>query len=103
MGGRIDELSMQKLMILLIGLIGGVPRSADGTVLAQTAGGLQFAAQTFTAQESDRNVAITVIRTGDTSAPLSVNYATSDRSAIAGADYIAQSGTLTFMAGETNK
>ena len=34
---------------------------------------------------------------------VSVNYATSDGTAVAGADYTATSGTLTFAAGETSK
>ena len=36
-------------------------------------------------------------------APVSVDYATSDGTAVAGADYTAASGTLTFAAGETSK
>ena len=36
-------------------------------------------------------------------APVRVDYATSDGTAVAGADYTAASGTLTFAAGETSK
>jgi hypothetical protein len=35
--------------------------------------------------------------------PVSVNFATADGSAVAGADYIATSGTVTFAPGETNQ
>ena len=35
--------------------------------------------------------------------PVTVHYATSDGTAIAGSDYVAQSGTLTFAPGETQK
>jgi hypothetical protein len=35
--------------------------------------------------------------------PVTVHYATADGTAIAGKDYVAQSGTLTFAAGETQK
>lgn len=35
--------------------------------------------------------------------PVTVNFATADGTAVAGADYVAQSGTLTFAAGETQK
>ncbi|UFN49473.1 cellulase family glycosylhydrolase [Roseomonas sp. OT10] len=36
-------------------------------------------------------------------APVSVAYATADGTALAGSDYVAQSGSLTFAAGETRK
>jgi len=45
----------------------------------------------------------TVTRGGDTSAAVSVNYATADATATAPADYTATSGTLTFLADETTK
>jgi Calx-beta domain len=48
-------------------------------------------------------VTVTVIRAGDPSAPVSVQYATSNGSATAGSDYVATSGTLNFAAGETSK
>ena len=35
--------------------------------------------------------------------PVSVNFATADGTAVAGSDYVAKSGTLTFAAGETQK
>lgn len=37
------------------------------------------------------------------SEPISINYATADRTAIAGTDYVAQTGTVTFYPGETSK
>ena len=45
----------------------------------------------------------TVTKTGGTSGSFSVNYATANGSAMAGSDYTAASGTLTFAAGETTK
>ena len=42
-------------------------------------------------------------RSGDTADPVTVHYATSDGTALAGADYAATSGTLTFAAGQTSK
>jgi CSLREA domain-containing protein len=45
----------------------------------------------------------TVTRTGDTSGPSSVNFATSNGSATAPSDYQATSGTVTFAATETTK
>jgi len=51
------------------------------------------------------NFVFTVTRTGDLSGPSSVNFATADLSASsgAGADYAAQTGTLTVAPGETTK
>jgi hypothetical protein len=46
---------------------------------------------------------MTVVRTGDTSGPASVNYSTSNGTATAGADYTTTSDTLSFAAGETSK
>jgi len=44
-----------------------------------------------------------VVRSGDTSATVSVDYTTTGGIATPGADYIAQSETMSFVAGETNK
>jgi len=53
--------------------------------------------------ESNTVLQIKVLRTGDESATVSVDYATSDSSAIAGSDYTATSGTLHFVPGELTK
>ena len=45
----------------------------------------------------------TVTRSGDTSGTTTVDFATSDGTAIAGADYNANTGTLTFNPGEASK
>ena len=46
---------------------------------------------------------MTVIRSGDLSGTSTVNYATTDGSAVAGQDYNAASGTITFTPGEASK
>jgi hypothetical protein len=46
---------------------------------------------------------VTVRRLGDTTAPATVNYRTQDGSAIAGKDYTAVSGTLSFAPFEVEK
>jgi len=58
---------------------------------------------TFKASESQLGVAIPILRTGSTNAAVSVQYATADIEARAGADYIATNGLLTFGPGEVAK
>jgi hypothetical protein len=48
-------------------------------------------------------ITFTVTRSANTSQTTTVNYATADGSAVAGVDYRATSGTLTFAPGETTK
>ncbi|MDI1287876.1 MAG: Calx-beta domain-containing protein [Reyranella sp.] len=45
----------------------------------------------------------TVTLSAASATPVTVNYATANGTATAGSDYVAQSGTLTFAAGETQK
>ena len=47
--------------------------------------------------------AFTVTLSAAATAPVTVHFATADGTATAGSDYVAQSGTLTFAAGETQK
>jgi hypothetical protein len=61
---------------------------------------LQFSAASYTVHEDDGQVAVTVTRTGESAGSVSVNYATSDGSAVAGNDYAAASGTLTWADGD---
>jgi len=64
---------------------------------------LQFSASTYNVNESAGFLNITITRSGDTSGPSSVAYATSNATAREGRDYIAAQGTLHFAAGETSK
>jgi hypothetical protein len=64
---------------------------------------LQFSAANYLAGEGDRGVLITVNRTGNTSVPATVDFATSDGTAKQISDYEVASGTLSFAAGETTK
>src|SRR6185369_11252680 len=65
--------------------------------------GVQFETDKFFASEDFQTLSIKVARTGDVSGTTSVNFATSDDTAIAGSDYTATSGTLTFAPGEPSK
>ncbi|HYW72638.1 MAG TPA: Calx-beta domain-containing protein [Pyrinomonadaceae bacterium] len=64
---------------------------------------VQFSSATNSVSEGNGTVTITVNRSGDVSSTTTVDYATSDGTAIAGTDYTATSGTLTFTPGQLSK
>jgi len=64
---------------------------------------VEFGGREFPVDASAGTVSIVVTRLGDTSQPLSVNYATADGTALAGQNYLASSGVLNFNAGEASK
>lgn len=64
---------------------------------------IQFSAASYSVNEGAGSVTITVTRSGNTSGTASVQYATSDVSAVRPGDYNAASGTLTFAPGESSK
>lgn len=57
----------------------------------------------FSVAESDGSVSIRVLRTGGSDGTVTLDYATIDLSATSGSDFIADSGTLTFLDGQTEK
>ncbi|HEY2992252.1 MAG TPA: Calx-beta domain-containing protein [Methylomirabilota bacterium] len=61
---------------------------------------IQFSANNYTISEDGGSATISVQRTGDLSAQVTVDYVTSDGTATADADYLATSGTLTFVPGQ---
>jgi Calx-beta domain/Domain of unknown function (DUF4214) len=82
-------------------------------LISPAASAVQFSTAADSVNENQVSKTVTVVRTGDTSFPASVNYATSDSGAIncntnnssgsSRCDYIATSGTLNFAANETSK
>ena len=64
---------------------------------------LKFSAPSFTVNEGLTTATITVVRSGDMSNPLTVDYATSDNTARQQSDYSLAFGRLNFGAGETSK
>src|SRR4029079_8391877 len=64
---------------------------------------VQFSAPTYSVGQTAGTSLITVTRTGDTTGTATVQYATSDGSGVAGQDYTATSGSLTFNPTETSK
>jgi hypothetical protein len=64
---------------------------------------LAFSQATYNIAEQLGAVTVTVTRTGDTTAPATVDYTTSDTSATQKSDFEITSGTLNFAAGEVSK
>lgn len=64
---------------------------------------VEFEARSYRVEEDRSHVMVTVVRAGDSGAPLSVDYATHDDSAVGGFDFSRVSGTLTFAPGEHTK
>ena len=78
--------------------------STSGSVTSAPGPGvLEFSAARFVARESGGVAAISVTRRGGDAGPVSVDYATSDLTAVGGLDYIAAAGTLVFASGEVAK
>jgi Calx-beta domain/Beta-propeller repeat len=67
------------------------------------AGVIQFTVSGYQVSENGGSATITVQRAGDTSGSATVQFATSNGTATAGADYTATSGTLTFVPGQITK
>ena len=80
-----------------------VTMDINHTMTAVYVNGVQFSLPQFDVNESGLSATITVTRSGDTSAPASVNFATSDGTASQKGDYTQVAGKLTFAAGETSK
>jgi hypothetical protein len=64
---------------------------------------IQLSQPNYTASEGDGSVQITVVRTGDSPTPTSVDFATSDGTASSKKDYTTAVGTITFNPGEASK
>jgi len=82
----------------------GSPSSATVTISANDnpAGILQFSSSTYSVNENGGSVTLTVTRSGGSLGAASVQYATSDGTAIAGSDYTLKSGTLSWSDGESS-
>ena len=74
--------------------------SISGDAVASI-GSLQFSASTYGVAQSAGTIAVTVNRTGGSAGSISVAYATSNGTAIAGTDYTATSGTLDWADGNS--
>jgi len=82
-------------------LAAGILLAALGTGFSQPT--LQFSTNVYIVPENAGSALLTVQRTGDTNTEVSVNYTNINGTALAGLDYTATNGTVTFAAGETNQ
>jgi uncharacterized delta-60 repeat protein len=77
------------LTIINVDIVGGNPR-------------FKFSSSTYTVSKSGVSATITVLRTGFTNNVASVNFATTNGTAIAGQNYVSTNGTLVFINGVTS-
>lgn len=81
-----------------------ISRSAGtGTIIDNDFVQVTFAMANAAAVDEGNPLIFTVTKSNVTTATTSVNYATANGSAVAGSDYVATSGTLTFGPGEYSK
>lgn len=67
------------------------------------AGVIQFGALSYSANESNKTVTLTVVRSGGTAGVATVNYNLINVTAVGGKDYLGTNSTVTFAEGETSK
>ncbi len=87
------------LATIVPGLNGGDTSEFSAAIAVQPVS-VAFETSEFTANASDGLATIYVVRTGNVSAAVSVNFATSNGTGSAGRDYTATSGTLSFPTGQ---
>ncbi len=81
----------------------GTPGTAIITILDNDAPDVAFSSAIYNVAEGTPTATIETILSGTSAATITVNYATSDSTGVAGADYTTTSGTLTFTAGDTSE
>jgi hypothetical protein len=87
-----------------IGAALGSPSSAIATITGDAVaavGSLQLSASSYGIGQAAGTLSVTVNRTGGSSGAVSVTYATANGTAVAGTDYTASSGTLSWASGDT--
>ena len=78
-------------------------RGSNSVFRVQFVGGVTLAINDLTITEGTSVANFTVSLSSASSNTVTVNYATADNTAVAGVDYVATSGTLTFTAGQTSR
>jgi len=101
--GENDETVLLALSAPTGGATIGAPGTATLTIEDNDGTSLQFTTASFNVGEWQGDVIITVERVGgDTSGIATIDYATSNGTAVAGEDYVATSGTLSWADGNTD-
>jgi hypothetical protein len=97
-----DETFRINLLNLVNANLGKTP--GIGTIVnddgAQTSGTLAFSASSYNVTENGGQATVTVTRTGGSNGAVSIQYATSNGTAIAGSDYTSATGTLNWADGD---
>ena len=95
------ELWLKNFLVVLAALLlWSMWASAQGTTELAT---VEFARKAFTVRENERVAVVTLQRTGNTNAAVSVLLATVDGSAKAGVDYTGVNERMIFAAGQTEQ
>ena len=82
----------------------GIPKKATLTIADDDASPtVQFSSSAYSVNEGTGAATIVATLSGASAVSVTVDYATSDGTAVAGSDYTAASGTLAFGPGETSK
>jgi len=79
------------------------PSNNTYTIVSTASNIVQTSAARQVVNASAGQAVVTVIRQGDLSVPASVQYATSDDTALVGIDYVATAGTVTFNPGDKER
>ena len=74
----------------------------DNDIIPVAHGTIQFDVPVYSAWENDGSFDVTVFRVNGIDGEVSVNFATSDNTAVASEDYQEMSGTLTWPDGDSN-
>jgi hypothetical protein len=96
----------ETFFVNLLNPVNGTINVAQGTGTINDddeSGFVQFSSPTATVTENGGSVSLTVTRTGDTSGVTTVNFETSDGTAVQKSDYTFNSGTVQFNPGDTSK
>jgi uncharacterized delta-60 repeat protein len=107
--GGVTTISFDRNGRILVGgtfsAVNGAPRAGIARLLADGVGkpAVQFAVSDVLVGEDGGTATVTVLRTGNATGPLSVDFTTASGSAKAGVAFTPQSGTLQFGPLETRK
>ena len=104
--GDFDREADETLLVNLSGATAATIADGQGVgtiVNDDTGGTLRFNSAQYLVGEPSGSITVTVQRTGGLASGVTVNYTTTNGSAIAGQDYSAVSGTLVFSGGQTSK